>query len=368
MRTLVLVFALAAAIAPHGSAAFQATSLYSKIAHNLNKKAQTFSPHRGAISLGMSGFGGFSKAKKDTFPYTGTQRLSITTPQRKVPKDIVKPDYWKDGKPKAKSLGLPWDIPVNSAEDIEGIRKAARAAREVLDLATAAVKVGMTTEELDELVHEETIKRGGYPSPLNYHGFPKSVCTSINEVVCHGIPAPNIKLQDGDTVNIDVTVFLNGYHGDCSEMACVGEVDEAGKKLIQTTYDAWQAAIAICKPGVKYCEIGGVIEDLITPAGYTTTRNFCGHGVGKVFHANPTILHYKNKQNNGIMAAGHVFTIEPMINEGDASNVMWKDDWTAATKDGKRSAQFEHTLLITDNGVEALTAKTDSSPRYFWEQ
>jgi len=315
----------------------------------------------------MSGFG-FAKVKKDDFKYTGTQRMSNPTPRRKVPKDIVKPDYWKDGNPKAKSLGMPWDIPVNSPEDIEGIRKAARAAREVLDLATASVRVGMTTEEIDELVHSETIKRGGYPSPLNYHGFPKSVCTSINEVVCHGIPAPNIVLKDGDTLNIDVTVFLNGYHGDCSEMACVGEVDGAGKELIQTTYDAWQAAIAICKPGVKYSEIGGIIDDVIAPKGYTSTRNFCGHGVGKVFHSNPTILHYRNKQNNGVMAPGHIFTIEPMINEGDANNVMWKDDWTATTKDGKRSAQFEHTLLITEDGVEPLTAKTESSPRYFWEQ
>jgi hypothetical protein len=142
---------------------------------------------RGSVALSMSGFGGFAKSK-DSFKYTGTQRPSITTPMRKVPKDIVKPDYWSDGKPKAKSLGMPWDIPVNSAEDIEGIRKAARAAREVLDIATSSVRVGMTTEQIDELVHEETIKRGGYPSPLNYHGFPKSVCTSINEVVCHGIP------------------------------------------------------------------------------------------------------------------------------------------------------------------------------------
>lgn len=149
------------------------------------------------------------------------------------------------------SLGMPWDIPVNSEFDIQGIRAAARAAREVLDLATAAVSkngVGMTTEELDELVHTETIKRGGYPSPLNYHGFPKSVCTSINEVVCHGIPAPNVVLKEGDTLNIDVTVYLNGYHGDCSEMACVGEVDEAGKKLIQTTYDAWQVFCVPCQP------------------------------------------------------------------------------------------------------------------------
>ena len=183
--------------------------------HALRTQART-APlrHRSTISVEMSGFGGFAKSK-DNFKYTGTQRPSATTPMRKVPNEIVKPDYAADGKPKAKSLGMPWDIPVNSAEDIEGIRKAARAAREVLDLATASVRVGMTTEEIDELVHAETIKRGGYPSPLNYHGFPKSVCTSINEVVCHGIPGTNIKLQDGDTVNIDVTVYLNGYHGDC---------------------------------------------------------------------------------------------------------------------------------------------------------
>eukprot|EP00802_Teleaulax_amphioxeia_P015514 Tamp_15605.p1 GENE.Tamp_15605~~Tamp_15605.p1 ORF type:complete len:365 (-),score=100.25 Tamp_15605:422-1516(-) len=363
MRLAVLVLAIAAAaVHAPGASGFQTLAG----AHVLRAQPRT-AARRGAPAVEMSGFGGFAKAK-DNFKYTGTQRPSAMTPMRKVPKEIAKPDYASDGKPKAKTLGMPWDIPVNSAEDIEGIRKAARAAREVLDIATSSVRVGMTTEELDELVHTETIKRGGYPSPLNYHGFPKSVCTSINEVVCHGIPGTNVKLQDGDIVNIDVTVYLNGYHGDCSEMACVGEVDEAGKKLIQTTYDAWQAAIAICKPGVKYSEIGGVIEDRILPAGYTSTRNFCGHGVGKVFHSNPTILHYKNKQNNGVMAPGHVFTIEPMINEGDVGNVMWRDDWTATTKDGKRSAQFEHTLLITETGVEPLTAKTESSPKYFWEQ
>mmetsp|Transcript_44551 Transcript_44551/g.69698 ORF Transcript_44551/g.69698 Transcript_44551/m.69698 type:complete len:152 (+) Transcript_44551:184-639(+) len=151
-------------------------------------------------------------------------------------------------------------------------------------------------------------------------------------------------------------------------MFCVGEVDEAGKKLLRTTYKAWQAAIAICKPDVPYSKIGGVIEEIIAKEGYTSVRSFCGHGVGAVFHTNPTVLHYKNKQNNGVMRPGHVFTIEPMINEGVEKHLMWKDDWTATTKDGLRSAQFEHTLLITENGVEALTAKTENSPKQFWEE
>jgi len=277
------------------------------------------------------------------------------------------PDYAADGNPKSRAPTMPWDIYKNTPEDIAGIRKAARAAREVLDLAGQAVKAGVTTDEIDELVHTETIKRGGYPSPLNYCDFPKSVCTSINEVVCHGIPCTRTKLKPGDIVNVDVTVFLDGYHGDCSETFCVGEVDDEAKRLIKTTYKAWQAAIAICKPGVPYSHIGGVIEEIAQAEGYSSTRNFCGHGVGKTFHTNPTVLHYKNKQNNGVMAEGHVFTIEPMINEGVAQNVMWKDKWTATTKDGKRSAQFEHTLLITKDGVEPLTAKTETSPRYFWE-
>ncbi|EKX31306.1 hypothetical protein GUITHDRAFT_156633 [Guillardia theta CCMP2712] len=310
--------------------------------------------------------GGFGFAR-DSFKYTGTQRPSRLSPPRQIPDNIMKPDYAEDGTPKARQLGMPWDIPVNSPEDIEGVRAASRAAREVLDIAGAAVKPGMTTDEIDALVHEETIKRGCYPSPLNYNGFPKSVCTSINEVICHGIPCTNTRLKEGDIINIDVTCYLNGYHGDCSETFCVGEVDDAGKKLVKVTYDAWQAAIKICKPGVPYSQIGGVIDDIVTKEGFTSTRNFCGHGVGKIFHSNPTVLHYKNKQNNGVMAPGHIFTIEPMINEGGVQNMMWKDNWTATTRDGKRSAQFEHTLLITKDGVEALTAKTENSPRYWWE-
>eukprot|EP00292_Cryptomonas_paramecium_P010971 CAMPEP_0113700104 /NCGR_PEP_ID=MMETSP0038_2-20120614/23748_1 /TAXON_ID=2898 /ORGANISM="Cryptomonas paramecium" /LENGTH=334 /DNA_ID=CAMNT_0000623677 /DNA_START=52 /DNA_END=1053 /DNA_ORIENTATION=+ /assembly_acc=CAM_ASM_000170 len=285
----------------------------------------------------LSGFG--FKSKKDTFKYTGTQRPGVLSPKRTVPDSIVKPDYWKDGKPKARPPMMPWSIPTNSKEDIDGIRVASRMAREILDMAGKSLRVGMATDEIDKLVHEETVKRGAYPSPLNYQGYPKSVCTSINEVICHGIPSTTTLLLDGDVVNIDVTVFYNGYHGDCSEMFCVGEVDAAGKHLIKTTYKAWQAAIAICKPGVPYSEIGGVIEDIVAKEGFTTSKDFSGHGVGKIFHNNPYILHYKNRDNNGVMAPGHVFTIEPMINEGKNGHVMWRDNWTATTTDGKRSAQ-----------------------------
>mmetsp|Transcript_11657 Transcript_11657/g.18291 ORF Transcript_11657/g.18291 Transcript_11657/m.18291 type:complete len:255 (+) Transcript_11657:58-822(+) len=224
------------------------------------------------------------------------------------------------------------------------------------------------TPPTQELVHHETIKRGAYPSPLNYHGFPKSVCTSINEVVCHGIPDPNRRFEEGQIVNIDVSCYFMGFHGDNSEMIPVGELDQAAKQLIQGTYDVWQASMAICKPGVPYNKIGEIIETECTKLGYSTTRNFCGHGVGKIFHTTPQVYHYTNHRNLGVMAPGHIFTIEPMINEGTDENKMLDDGWTVITIDGKRSAQFEHTLLVTETGVEALTAKSQSSPRYFWER
>jgi len=183
-----------------------------------------------------------------------------------------------DGKPKNKSRLMPWDVQVQTVEDIERMRVAGRIAREVLDIAVSSVKVGMTTDDIDKIVHLETIKRNSYPSPLNYNGFPKSCCTSINEVICHGIPDSNV-LNDGDILNIDVTIFHDGVHGDCSETVFVGQVSNEVKDLVVTTYEAWKAAINFCKPGKKYSEIGGIIEDIITAKGYTTVREFCGHGV-----------------------------------------------------------------------------------------
>lgn len=211
---------------------------------------------------------------------------------------------------------LPWIIEVKKADEIEKMRAAGRVAREVLDTAGAAVAAGVTTDEIDTIVFNECMKRGAYPSPLNYHGFPKSCCTSVNEVICHGIPDKR-KLQEGDIVNLDITCYLDGYHGDCSEMFVVGgDTDEESKKLLQATYDCWVKAMEFVKPGRDYKDIGGIIEDHVTDLGFTTVKNFCGHGIGSVFHTNPNIFHYRNSEPNGQMAVGHTFTIEPMICQG----------------------------------------------------
>ena len=301
----------------------------------------------------------------DAFPYTGTVRPGVQTPRREIPTSIVKPDYAGDGRPKARGPMLPWQIEVKNAQDIAGMRVAGRIAREVLDAAGRLVKPGVTTESIDALVTEETIKRGAYPSPLNYHGFPKSCCTSVNEVICHGIPDSSV-LNDGDIINIDITCYYGGYHGDCSETFLVGQVDDAGKQLVRVTYDCWQAAIDYCKPGQPFSGIGRVIEEHIKPYGYSSVSEFCGHGIGSVFHTNPNILHVRNNEP-GKMEVGNVFTIEPMICEGTPKHVMWNDAWTATTKDGRRSAQFEHTLLVTPTGVEALTGRLPDSNPFFWD-
>ena len=308
---------------------------------------------------------GFAPQKKDNFKYAGRMRPAKLSPKRSVPKQINKPDYADDGTPKNTGAFLPWQVEVKSEQDIVGMRAAGRVAREVLDAAGRALAVGVATDEIDAIVHSETLARGAYPSPLNYHGFPKSCCTSINEVICHGIPDAN-KLRDGDIINIDVTCYYGGYHGDCSETYLVGEVDEAGKQLVKVTHDCWQAAIDACRPGVPFNRIGEIIEDYIGPFGYSSVAHFCGHGIGRVFHTSPNVIHVRNKER-GKMVAGNCFTIEPMICEGSPRHLDWKDGWTATTKDGKRSAQFEHTLLITPDGVEALTARLPDSPPFWWE-
>jgi len=317
---------------------------------------------------GGGGFGNFN-LREAIFKYAGDVRPGAQTPQRTVvDAAIMKPDYALDGVPKGASRPpLPWVIEVKTPAEIAKMRIAGRIAREVLDTAGRAVRPGITTDQIDSIVHDEALKRGGYPSPLNYRGFPKSCCTSVNEVICHGIPDDR-KLEEGDLINVDITVYVDGYHGDCSEMFCAGEPDERGRELLQTTYDCWVKSLEFVKPGNHYRDIGGIIEDYITERGFSTVRNFCGHGIGSVFHTNPSILHYHNSEPNGQMAPGHTFTIEPMICEGTAKALTWPDQWTATTADGGRSAQFEHTLLITPDGVEALTGKIESSPLQFWEK
>lgn len=238
--------------------------------------------------------------------------------------------------------------------------------REVLDFAHRLVRVGITTEEIDEKVHAEICRRGAYPSPLNYYNFPKSLCTSVNEVICHGIPDAR-PLENGDIVNLDITVYYKGYHGDLNETYCVGEVEEQYKKLIKTTHDSLFESIESVKPGVMCRDFGKIISKIVNRQGYSVVRSYCGHGIGSLFHCAPNIPHYSKNKAVGVLKPGMVFTIEPMINMGAWQDKTWPDDWTSVTVDGKRSAQFEHTVLVTETGVEILTARTADSPPLWWE-
>jgi len=258
------------------------------------------------------------------------------------------------------------DIPVWRGRQLEGIRAACKLAREILDKAHAAIAPKVTTDAIDEIVHDATIQAGAYPSPLNYYNFPKSVCTSINEVICHGIPDSRL-LKDGDICNVDVTAYLNGYNGDLNETYTVGEVDPDSRNLVKVAHDCLAKAIAIVKPGVRYREVGDVITKHAHEHGYSVVKTYCGHGIGKLFHCAPSVPHYAKSKAIGTMREGHVFTIEPMINAGVSQDVTWPDGWTAVTRDGKRSAQFEHTLLVTASGCEVLTARTADSPPLWWE-
>ena len=198
-----------------------------------------------------------------------------------------------------------------------------------------------------------------YPSPLNYYNFPKSCCTSVNEVICHGIPDMR-KLESGDLCNVDVTVYHRGFHGDLNETFFVGEVKQEHKNLVKVTYESLMAAIAIVKPGERYREIGNVIQKHVTPHGYSVVKSYCGHGIHRLFHTAPNVPHYAKNSAVGVMKAGHCFTIEPMIAMGSWRDVSWPDNWTAVTADGQWSAQFEQTLLVTDTGCEILTRRREN--------
>jgi methionyl aminopeptidase len=274
------------------------------------------------------------------------------SPTRGVPDHIPRPEYAHTGVPAPR--GGPDAAVKTTPEAIERMRRAGRLAREVLDEVLAAVAVGVTTDALDALAHEAAIARGAYPSPLNYRGFPKSLCTSVNEVICHGIPDDRA-LQSGDLINCDVTVFVDGMHGDCSETVFVGEPDAASRHLVERTYEALMAGIAVARPGNRVNEIGKVIGQLAKEAGLGVVRDFAGHGIGERFHMAPTVAHYYERLNLARIKPGMTFTIEPMLTLGSPECRIWADGWTAVTADLSRTAQFEHTILITERGAEILT-------------
>ena len=239
-------------------------------------------------------------------------------------------------------------------ESFEQIRIAGVLAAKTLDEITSHVKPGITTDKLDKICYEFIRDNGGYSAPLFYKGFPKSCCTSVNHVVCHGIPS-NKYLNDGDIINIDVTAIVNSWHGDTSRMFYVGNVSVKGKNLIEATYDSMMKAISIIKSGIHLGDIGETIQTYVEKKGFSVVRDFCGHGIGKIFHQPPNILHYGKKGEGMKLETGMIFTVEPMINEGEYNTKLLKDGWTAVTKDKSLSAQFEHAVGVTNDGFEIFT-------------
>ena len=249
---------------------------------------------------------------------------------------------------------------LKSAEDIKKMRAAGELAAKTLRHVGQYVKPGISTEEINTIVHNYIVERGAYPSPLNYPGFPKSVCTSINDVICHGIPSPDVFLKEGDIINIDVTVTLDGYFGDSSRTFYVGNNISNDKRLVtETAEESLARAIAVCQHGIRIGDIGHAIQSFAEAAGCSVVREFVGHGIGKVFHEEPAITHYGRPGTGSKLLRGMCFTIEPMINGGHWKSKMLNDGWTAVTPDGKPSAQFEHTIALVGEGIEILTALED---------
>jgi methionyl aminopeptidase len=274
----------------------------------------------------------------------------LSSRRRSVPSSIARPEYVDKPAP-AKFTGPE----VKDAETIEKMRIAGRVAAQALEAAAAAIAPGVTTDEIDRIGHEFMLDHGAYPSTLGYRNFPKSLCTSVNEVICHGIPDDR-PLEDGDIVNIDITAFIGGVHGDTDATYLCGEVDEESRLLVERTREAMMRGIKACMPGREINVIGRVIQSYARRFGYGVVRDFTGHGIGTAFHSGLVVPHYDAApQYNTVMEPGMTFTIEPMLNLGTVEWDMWDDEWTVVTKDRKRSAQFEHTLLITETGAEILT-------------
>jgi methionyl aminopeptidase len=254
-------------------------------------------------------------------------------------------------------------VTIKSADEIAKMRVAGSLAAEVLEMIAPHVQVGVTTGELDKICHDYiTGTQKAIPAPLNYNGFPKSICTSVNDVICHGIPSDNKRLKSGDIVNIDVTVIKDEYHGDSSIMVLVGDVAPHAQRLIQVTQECLYKAIAIVKPGATLGDIGQIIQQHAEKNYYSVVREYCGHGIGKIFHEDPQVLHYGRKGTGLVLEPGMTFTIEPMINAGRRQTKLnKKDGWTVTTKDGRLSAQWEHTMGVTEDGVEVFSRRSNES-------
>jgi len=291
----------------------------------------------------------FTKTREPSFGKYAIVKPREISKQKSVPDNIPRPSYYKTGEP-SESIPHP---EIKNNKQIEGMRQSCRLAANILQAVGKSIKVGQRTDEIDTLVHNLSIKSGAYPSPLNYRNYPKSVCTSVNNVACHGIP-DNRPLEDGDIINVDITVFYKGYHGDCSKTFLVGTVDDQGKLLVEATEVCLEEGIKMCKPGVHFRDIGYGIEKKATELGYTVIPAFLGHGIGSYFHGPPEIFHTRNNYP-GKMRPGMTFTIEPILTQGEELIDILDDNWTAVTADDARTAQFEHTVLITDSGVEILT-------------
>jgi methionyl aminopeptidase len=280
--------------------------------------------------------------------------MSLLTPgtisrRRPVPASIPRPEYVDKPAP------TPFDGSyVTEPETIDRMRVASKLAAQALAAVGDAVAPGVTTDELDAIGHDFIVERGAYPSTLGYRGYPKSLCTSVNEVICHGIPDDR-PLKDGDIVNVDITAFLDGVHGDTNATFLVGDVDEESRLLVERTREALNRGIKAVKPGRQVSIIGRVIESYAKRFGYGVVRDFTGHGIATSFHSGLIIPHYDDERFNDVIETGMTFTIEPMLTLGTYEYDLWDDDWTAVTKDGSRTAQFEHTLVVTDTGAEVLT-------------
>jgi methionyl aminopeptidase len=271
------------------------------------------------------------------------------SPPRDVPPSIERPGYV--GRPRPERFT---GSEVKDADTIARMRVAGRIAAQAMAAVADRIAPGVTTDELDRVGHEFLCDHGAYPSTLGYRGFPKSLCTSVNEVICHGIPDSTV-LQDGDIVNIDITGFIGGVHGDTDATYFVGDVDDESRALVERTREALERAIKAVRPGRPVSVIGRVIESYARRFGYGVVRDFTGHGIGSAFHSGLVIPHYDDPSYDTVMEPGMTFTIEPMLNLGTDAWEMWDDGWTVVTKDRSRSAQFEHTLLVTDTGAEVLT-------------